>query len=417
MVAGPSSRSSLAERAQPDRADDVAAKAAIIKGVLLVGWAVGGAIFGRIGDRLGRSRTLTLTILTYAIFTGLSFFATTWWHLLIFRFIAALGIGGEWAAGSAAGQRDAPPASTASGRPRPCNPATWSAAFSPCFTGKFLVEHWNPSGSSSSASPPRCVDALDPAGAVPEPEAVGHGTPRPRTRRRSRALFRPGLARTTLLVSALTCDRAHHRLGLPLLRPQAAKRHPRGRDLDRSQAARPSSCGSRSSTFSSTSAATSAAHLHRLHAIGYRRPSHLLIGVLVSFLHRLRHPARTYQRLHRLRLSAFFILGLFGLFPPLHPAPVPDARPHPRARHHLQHRPRRSPALGAFVGGWITVHAGGAAQPSGGPASCTSPACCRPFIPEVPEHKAGACSTCGVRASTIAQSDVPKCGERHPHSS
>ncbi|MBX3358799.1 MAG: MFS transporter [Phycisphaeraceae bacterium] len=80
---------------------DVQRKAAIIQAFFLVGWAVGGAVFGRIGDRLGRARTLTLTVLTYAIFTGLAFFATEWWHLLIFRFIAALGIGGEWAAGSA----------------------------------------------------------------------------------------------------------------------------------------------------------------------------------------------------------------------------------------------------------------------------------------------------------------------------
>ena len=43
---------------------------------------------------------MTLTILTYALFTGLSFFAQTWWQLLIFRFLAALGIGGEWAVGA-----------------------------------------------------------------------------------------------------------------------------------------------------------------------------------------------------------------------------------------------------------------------------------------------------------------------------
>ena len=71
-----------------------------IQAAFLVGWAVGGGFFGRIGDRLGRSRALVLTILTYAIFTGLSFFAQTWWHLLIFRFLAALGIGGEWAVGA-----------------------------------------------------------------------------------------------------------------------------------------------------------------------------------------------------------------------------------------------------------------------------------------------------------------------------
>src|SRR5262245_10745271 len=72
-----------------------------IQAAFLIGWALGGTVFGRIGDRLGRSRALVLTILTYAVFTGLSFFAHRWWHLLIFRFLAALGIGGEWAVGAA----------------------------------------------------------------------------------------------------------------------------------------------------------------------------------------------------------------------------------------------------------------------------------------------------------------------------
>lgn len=71
-----------------------------IQAAFLIGWALGGGFFGRIADRLGRSRALTLTILTYALFTGLSFFAQTWWQLLLFRFLAALGIGGEWAVGA-----------------------------------------------------------------------------------------------------------------------------------------------------------------------------------------------------------------------------------------------------------------------------------------------------------------------------
>jgi MFS family permease len=75
-------------------------KSSWIQASFLIGWALGGAFFGRIGDILGRSRTLCLTVLTYALFTGLSFFAQEWWHLLIFRFLAALGIGGEWAVGS-----------------------------------------------------------------------------------------------------------------------------------------------------------------------------------------------------------------------------------------------------------------------------------------------------------------------------
>src|SRR6185295_9663016 len=75
-------------------------KSSWIQAAFLIGWALGGGFFGRAGDVLGRSRALSLTILTYAMFTGLSFFVHTWWQLLICRFIAALGVGGEWAVGS-----------------------------------------------------------------------------------------------------------------------------------------------------------------------------------------------------------------------------------------------------------------------------------------------------------------------------
>jgi MFS family permease len=71
-----------------------------VQAAFLIGWALGGGFFGRIADRLGRSRALMLTILTYALFTGLAFFAQTWWQLLCTRFLAALGIGGEWAVGA-----------------------------------------------------------------------------------------------------------------------------------------------------------------------------------------------------------------------------------------------------------------------------------------------------------------------------
>lgn len=98
LVAAPfvASLLAVADTADPQ----VKEKSAWVQAAFLVGWALGGAVFGRIGDLLGRSRALALTILTYATFTGLSFFATQWWHLLIFRFLAALGIGGEWAVGA-----------------------------------------------------------------------------------------------------------------------------------------------------------------------------------------------------------------------------------------------------------------------------------------------------------------------------
>ncbi len=84
----------------PSSDPSVALHGAYISAGFLAGWALGGLIFGRIGDRIGRSRTLCLTILTYAAFTGLSAVSTQWWHLLVFRFISALGIGGEWAVGA-----------------------------------------------------------------------------------------------------------------------------------------------------------------------------------------------------------------------------------------------------------------------------------------------------------------------------
>jgi MFS family permease len=84
----------------PEKDKSVGEYSSIIMAAFLIGWALGGGFFGVIGDRLGRSRALTLTILTYAMFTGLSYFAQAWWHLMIFRFLAALGIGGEWAVGA-----------------------------------------------------------------------------------------------------------------------------------------------------------------------------------------------------------------------------------------------------------------------------------------------------------------------------
>jgi MFS family permease len=73
----------------------------IIFSIFLIGWALGGVLFGVLADRFGRTRTLIFTILIYAIFTGLAAFSADWWHLAIYRFLTALGIGGEWAAGAA----------------------------------------------------------------------------------------------------------------------------------------------------------------------------------------------------------------------------------------------------------------------------------------------------------------------------
>ena len=73
----------------------------VIMSVFLIGAATGGVVFGWLGDRLGRVRAMALSIFTYAIFTGLCGFATHAWHIAVFRFIASLGMGGEWALGVA----------------------------------------------------------------------------------------------------------------------------------------------------------------------------------------------------------------------------------------------------------------------------------------------------------------------------
>jgi MFS family permease len=72
----------------------------ILTSALLIGWAVGGILFGWVTDRIGRTRTMLLTMLLYAFGTAACAFADSIWMLLAFRIIAALGIGGEWAAGA-----------------------------------------------------------------------------------------------------------------------------------------------------------------------------------------------------------------------------------------------------------------------------------------------------------------------------
>lgn len=68
--------------------------------LLLVGWAVGGILFGKLADRIGRSRTLILTILLYSLGTFACAFVPNVFWLAVCRTISSLGIGGEWAAGA-----------------------------------------------------------------------------------------------------------------------------------------------------------------------------------------------------------------------------------------------------------------------------------------------------------------------------
>jgi MFS family permease len=76
-------------------------QAAWATSVFLVGWALGGILFGILGDRLGRAKTMMLTILCYTIFTGLSVFSTSVLDFSVYRFLCGFGVGGQFAVGVA----------------------------------------------------------------------------------------------------------------------------------------------------------------------------------------------------------------------------------------------------------------------------------------------------------------------------
>jgi MFS family permease len=87
--------------APPPSSEAIGWYGGLIFSIFLIGWAVGGIGFGVVADRVGRTRTLVVTILVYAVFTGLAALSHRWWELALYRFLTALGIGGEWAAGAA----------------------------------------------------------------------------------------------------------------------------------------------------------------------------------------------------------------------------------------------------------------------------------------------------------------------------
>ncbi len=85
----------------PESEQQVGLFFSVVIAIFLVGAATGGVLFGWLGDRIGRVRAMSLSVLTYAFFTGFCGFAQTPWHLGVLRFIAALGMGGEWSLGVA----------------------------------------------------------------------------------------------------------------------------------------------------------------------------------------------------------------------------------------------------------------------------------------------------------------------------
>lgn len=70
-------------------------------GSFLLGGAFGGVLFGMLSDKIGRSKTMIITILCYSLFTCVTALAQAPWQMVVLRFFVAMGVGGEWAVASA----------------------------------------------------------------------------------------------------------------------------------------------------------------------------------------------------------------------------------------------------------------------------------------------------------------------------
>jgi MFS family permease len=285
-------------------------KASIIQALFLVGWAVGGAVFGRMGDRLGRTRVLTLTVLTYAIFTGLSFFSEVWWHLAVFRFIAALGIGGEWAAGSAL------VAETLPAKHRAWGSAVLQAGYQVGMIAAILTSR------AFAGMDPKWVFVVGVAPAlltvwirkaVPEPEVWREhaATNRPPS---IGSLFSPELWKTTVLTTVLTSLALTGVWAFLFFGPQATRQIPEVAAMapkERSQFAADVTLVWVGVSIVANFVATYAARLW-----GYRAAFTLfMIGSAIVSLVLMRDGLTRENVWWKLSAVAFFQLGMFALFP------------------------------------------------------------------------------------------------------
>ncbi|MFD2467805.1 MFS transporter [Amycolatopsis silviterrae] len=93
VLAGPAAVAGLGTSGQLDR---LPAYVAALVAATLAGWALGGIVAGFAADYLGRRRTLLISILWYALFTGMTALAPNYWWLLALRFVTGMGLGAEW---------------------------------------------------------------------------------------------------------------------------------------------------------------------------------------------------------------------------------------------------------------------------------------------------------------------------------
>jgi len=80
---------------------EISYQASLATTIFLIGWGIGGILGGILGDRIGRARTMMITILSYTLFTGLSYFSTGVTDFNVYRFLCGFGVGGQFAVGVA----------------------------------------------------------------------------------------------------------------------------------------------------------------------------------------------------------------------------------------------------------------------------------------------------------------------------
>jgi len=135
---------------------------------LLVGWALGGIFFGKLTDSLGRSKTLLITMLMYALSTAACAFAPNIETLIFFRFLASLGIGGEWAAGAALVAETVPEKKRVQ-----AGALLYTAAPAGLFLATFVTDLFTRQLDSIAANPDLAWRAVFLTGLVPAAVAIG----------------------------------------------------------------------------------------------------------------------------------------------------------------------------------------------------------------------------------------------------
>ena len=96
LVLSPAMKELLPKSGLANSPADIAFAGSILFALFLVGWGLS-FIWGPLADRFGRAKCLAATILIFSVFTGAAAFAHNVWELGFFRFLAGIGIGGEWA--------------------------------------------------------------------------------------------------------------------------------------------------------------------------------------------------------------------------------------------------------------------------------------------------------------------------------